>query len=61
MWTACSKEYYIPWVIKINGKEVDRLNIENQRILLSIESKSIGDTIGWSPYAIDFAKSINVK
>ena len=61
MWTACSKEYYIPWVIKINGKEVDRLNIENQRILLSIESKSIGDTIGWSPYAIDFAKKHKCK
>ena len=61
MWAACSKEYYIPWVIKINGKEVDRLNIENQRVLISLESKSIGDTIGWAPYVVEFAKKHKCK
>ena len=61
MWTVCSKEYYIPWVIKVNGQEIDRLKIENQRILISLESKSIGDTIGWSPYVVEFAKKHKCK
>jgi autotransporter strand-loop-strand O-heptosyltransferase len=61
MWTQCNKEYYIPWIIKINGKEHSRLNLENQRVLISLDSKSIGDTIGWTPYAVEFAKKHNCK
>ena len=61
MWTSCNKEFFIPWVIKVNGKEVDRLNIKNQRVLISLESKSIGDTIGWSPYVVEFTKKHKCK
>jgi autotransporter strand-loop-strand O-heptosyltransferase len=61
MWTQCSKEYYVPWLIKINGKEHARLDITNQRVLISLESKSLGDTIGWTPYAVEFAKKHNCK
>ena len=61
MWTKCSKKYYIPWIIKVNGEEVSRLNLENQRVLISLDSKSIGDTIGWTPYAVEFAKKYNCK
>lgn len=61
MWTQCSKEYYVPWLIKINGKEHARLNLTNQRVLISLESKSLGDTIGWTPYAVEFAKKHNCK
>jgi autotransporter strand-loop-strand O-heptosyltransferase len=61
MWTQCNKKYFIPWVIKVNGKVVDRLNLEGKRVLISLESKSIGDTIAWSPYAIEFAKKHNCK
>jgi autotransporter strand-loop-strand O-heptosyltransferase len=56
MWVACGKKYYIPWQIKINGEVFDELNLENQNVILSLESKSLGDTIAWSPYAVDFAK-----
>ena len=61
MWTACSKQYYIPWLIKVNGKIVDEFNLTNKRVLISIESKSIGDTIAWVPYAVEFAKKHNCK
>jgi len=61
MWTQCSKEYYVPWLIKINGKEHARLDLTNQRVLISLESKSIGDTLGWTPYAVEFAKKHNCK
>jgi autotransporter strand-loop-strand O-heptosyltransferase len=59
--SKCSKKYYIPWIIKINGEEISRLNLENQRVLISLDSKSIGDTIGWTPYAVEFAKKHNCK
>jgi autotransporter strand-loop-strand O-heptosyltransferase len=61
MWTQCSKEYYVSWLIKINGKEHARLNLTNQRVLISLDSKSLGDTIGWAPYAVEFAKKHNCK
>jgi autotransporter strand-loop-strand O-heptosyltransferase len=61
MWTACSKQYYIPWLIKVNGKVINEFSLENKRVLVSIESKAIGDTIGWSPYVVDFAKKYNCK
>jgi autotransporter strand-loop-strand O-heptosyltransferase len=61
MWTNCNKKYYIPWVIKINGKVVDTFNLEGKKVLISLDSKSIGDTIAWTPYAVEFAKKHNCK
>jgi autotransporter strand-loop-strand O-heptosyltransferase len=61
MWTACAKKYYIPWQIKVNGVVVDELNLEGKRVLIWLGSKSIGDTIAWSPYAIEFAKKMKCK
>ena len=61
MWTACNKQYYIPWLIKVNGKEVSRLELKDQRVLISLDSSSLGDTIGWTPYAIEFAKKHKCK
>ena len=61
MWTVCSRKYYTPWIIKINGEVVDTLNLENKSILLSLDSKSIGDTLAWTPYAVEFAKKHNCK
>ena len=59
MWTACSKKYYIPWQIRINGEVYNELNLEGQSVIISMESKSLGDTIAWAPYAVEFAKKHN--
>ena len=61
MWTSCSREYYIPWVIKVNGNIVDTLDLTNEKVLISLESKSIGDTLAWTPYAVEFAKKYKCK
>ena len=61
MWVTCSKKYFIKWKIKINGQIVDEFDLNNKRVLISFESKSIGDTIAWVPYVIDFAKKHNCK
>jgi len=61
MWTACGIKYYVPWTIRINGKVVDEFNIKNKTVLISLESSSIGDTIAWSPYAIELMKQRGCK
>ncbi len=53
MWTACDIRYYIPWTIKINGKVIEKFNIEGKKVLIAFESKSVGDSIAWAPYAIE--------
>lgn len=61
MWTACGIKYYVPWTIKVNGEIIDRLNLENKTVLVSLESKSVGDTIAWAPYAIELMKQKKCK
>jgi autotransporter strand-loop-strand O-heptosyltransferase len=61
MWTSCGIKYYIPWTIKINGEVVDQFTLNDKRVLISFESKSIGDTIAWAPYAIELMKQRNCK
>ena len=61
MWTACGIKYYVPWTIKVNGKIVDQFSLENKTVLISLDSKSVGDTIAWAPYAIELMKQKNCK
>jgi autotransporter strand-loop-strand O-heptosyltransferase len=56
MWVACGKKYYIPWQIRINGEVLDELELEGENVLISMESKSLGDTLAWVPYSVEFAK-----
>ena len=61
MWTSCGIKYYVPWTIKINGEVVDEFNLLGKRVLISFESKSIGDTLAWAPYSIELMKQRNCK
>jgi autotransporter strand-loop-strand O-heptosyltransferase len=61
MWTSSSIKYYIDWTIKINGIVYDKLNLNNKRVLISFESSSLGDTVAWTPYAIEFSKKHQCK
>jgi autotransporter strand-loop-strand O-heptosyltransferase len=61
-WSKCIRQFYIDWRIKITGKdyfyEYD-YNPAGRRVLISFESKSIGDTIAWIPYVEEFRKKHN--
>ena len=61
MWTRSSKKYFIPWVIKINGKIVETFSLEDKTVLISFETKSIGDTLAWAPYAIELMEQKKCK
>jgi len=61
MWTSCGRKYFTNWIIKINGEVYDVFNVENKNVLIWLDSKSIGDTLAWSPYAVEFSKKYNCK
>jgi len=61
MWTLCSRKYYTKWKIRVDGKIIDEFDLTNKRVLISMESKSIGDTIAWAPYIVEFLKKHNCK
>ena len=60
-WVRCSRKYYTKWKIRVNGKIVEELDLTGKKVLISFESKSIGDTIAWAPYAVDFQKKHNCQ
>ena len=53
MWTECNREWFTNWVIKINGKIFDEMDLTNKQVHIELCSKSIGDTIAWAPYAVE--------
>ena len=61
MWVACGKKYYIPWIIKINGEVADVFDLTGKSVIISLESKALGDTVSWTPYAVEFQKKHNCK
>lgn len=61
MWTKCSILYYKKWRIRINKTIVYDMDLTNKRVLIVLDSRSIGDTIAWAPYAVTFSKKHNCK
>ncbi len=55
MWSASSIKYYVPWTIKVNGEIIDKFTLKDKRVLVSLESKSLGDTVAWAPYSVDLS------
>ena len=65
-WAKCSIEYYVDWKIIIRGLDNDfykeiNTDFTGQKILVSFESKSLGDTLAFIPYVEKFRTDKNVK
>jgi autotransporter strand-loop-strand O-heptosyltransferase len=62
-WAKPSRKWFTDWQIQIfaNTGEytIHDFNAEGKRILISFESKSVGDTIAWIPYIEEFRKKHN--
>ena len=54
MWTKCSREYYTPWIIKIDGEIVHTFDLTDKKVKISLDSKSVGDTVAWMPQVLEF-------
>ena len=57
-WTRPHRKYYTNWLLRIsrNGKVVHehKLDLKGKNVLISIDTKSMGDNIAWMPYIKEF-------
>ncbi len=57
-WIKLNRQYFTRWRTKVYDDKtlvLDRtLNYEGQRVFISFDSKSLGDSIAWIPYCIEF-------
>jgi autotransporter strand-loop-strand O-heptosyltransferase len=64
-WAKLNRQYYEKWSLEVyeHGKKIyeSTLNLEGKRVLICIDSKSLGDNIAWAPYALEFQKKHNCK
>jgi autotransporter strand-loop-strand O-heptosyltransferase len=62
-WVRLNRKYYTKWRTKIFEDNVlvyeNELSYEGKRVLISFDSSSLGDTIAWMPYVLEFKKKHN--
>ena len=59
-WTRPHRKYFTKWLVEVrrNGK-VDfrhRFKARDKKVLISFDTKSLGDTLAWFPYVLEFQK-----
>lgn len=65
-WAKPSLKYYVDWRVEIKDKNSDYiktydLQLQNNRVYIALDSKSLGDTIAWFPYVEEFRKKHNCE
>lgn len=64
-WAKLNRQYYEKWSLEVyeHGKKIyeSTLDLKGKRVLISIDSKSLGDNIAWAPYALEFQKKHECK
>lgn len=65
-WAKTNIQYYLDWKVVItdvkSGAKIEyQLGLKDQRVLISFESKSLGDTLAWIPYVEEFRKKHGCK
>ena len=63
-WISCNFKYFKNWQIEIVADgDVYRNDIDytNSKVLICIDSRSLGDNLAWIPYVEEFRKKMNCK
>jgi autotransporter strand-loop-strand O-heptosyltransferase len=62
-WVKLNRQYFTKWTTKVwqDGYLVykNTLNLANKTVFIVLDSKSLGDSIAWSGYALEFQKKHN--
>jgi autotransporter strand-loop-strand O-heptosyltransferase len=62
-WIKLNRKYFTKWNTKIyeNGVIIydETLNYSGKRVFINFDSKSLGDTVSWIPYVLEFKKAHN--
>lgn len=61
MWIKCSREWYTDWDIVINDKLEHSFDLRDKVVIIRLDSKSVGDTLAWIPYVLEFKKKHRCK
>jgi hypothetical protein len=60
-WVKLNREYFTKWNTKIweDGTLIhnETLNYKGKRVFINFDSKSLGDSIAWMPYTLEFQKT----
>ena len=64
-WVRLNRQYFTKWTAKVyqDGHLIykNTLNLTNRRVFIVLDSKSLGDTISWAAYALEFQKKHNCQ
>lgn len=64
-WVKLNRQYFTEWNVEVyqDGECIyeDTLDLENKRVYIAFESKSLGDTIAWFPYVQEFQRKHNCE
>ena len=66
-WVRANRRYFTPYEIQVIDKETDtvayehKYNAKGKRVYIHLDSKSLGDTLGWFPYVEEFRKKHNCE
>jgi autotransporter strand-loop-strand O-heptosyltransferase len=62
-WVKLNRQYFTKWTAKVwqDGHMIykNTLNLTNKRVFIVLDSKSLGDTIAWAGYALEFQNKHN--
>jgi autotransporter strand-loop-strand O-heptosyltransferase len=66
MWTRSFRRYYTNWLINVRNLKTGestqhKFNLNGKKVLISIDSSSLGDSIAWFAPIQDFAKKHNCQ
>ena len=65
-WAKCGMKYYVEWLVRVKGVDNNfyyehKFDLQDKRVLIGYESKSLGDNIAWIPYVDKFQKEHNCE
>ena len=65
-WSKTFHRYFINWDIRVKDKQGNliishKYDASGKKIYISLGSKSLGDTLAWFPYVLEFQKKHNCK
>jgi autotransporter strand-loop-strand O-heptosyltransferase len=64
-WVKLNRSYYTKWRTTVTRDNTiiydNTLDLNNKRVYIAFDSKSLGDSIAWIPYVMEFKKKHNCK
>ncbi len=65
-WAKPSIKYYVDWKVEMTDKSTGHtttydLDLQDKRVYIALDSKSLGDTLAWIPYVEEFRKKHSCK